>query len=119
MAHTRQADHGVPQAAIIFAAAVVAVTTSLGVLVASGALPNIGGVADPIARPGVGPTDPVWRAAEDWEHQRRQQSTFIDPVLRSADDWEEQRLQQSPYIDWAFRSAASWEEQRLQQSGAE
>jgi hypothetical protein len=107
-----------PQVAIYIGAALVAVAVFSSALALSGGFSIGGGVVDPVSRPGVGATvDPVWRAAEDWERQRRQQSAFVDPVLRSADDWEIQRRQQSPYIDWAARSAAQWEEQRRQQSG--
>jgi hypothetical protein len=108
-----------PQVAIYIGAALVAVAVLSSALVLTGTLPIIGGgQVDPVVRPiGGASVDPVWRAAEDWERQRRQQSAFVDPVLRSADDWEIQRRQQSPYIDWAARSAAQWEEQRRQQNG--
>ena len=120
MTYAQQAERGIPQAAIFIGSALVAVAVLSGTLALAGGLSITGGgQVDPIVQPGGGTADdPVWRAAEDWERQRRQQSAFVDPVLRSADAWEQQRHQQSPYIDWAARSADGWERQRLQVSRA-
>lgn len=117
MAHARQADRATAQVPIFFGAALIAAAVLSITLALSGSFSIGGGIVNPISQPVIGPNDPVWRAAEDWEQQRRQQSAYVDPVLKSADDWEYQRRQQSPYVDRAARSAEEWERQRHQQSG--
>ena len=90
MAQARPAAQGIPQAAIYFAAALVAS------LVISAAL--VIGNIQPFgpSTSGRGDASPhVLRSEAMWMTERLAQSGYLDPATRSANEWERQRHQQS------------------------
>lgn len=90
MAQARPVARGIPQAAIYFAAALIAsVVISATLLIGNVRL--FGLEADP---PGT-LSPAVLRSARMWEAERRAQMGYVDPVLESGREWERQRRQQS------------------------
>ena len=90
MTQAQRAAQGIPQAAIYFAAALVAsVAVSAMLIIGSFQLfgPSIGngGAASPH----------VLRSEAMWMTERLAQSGYLDPATRSAREWERQRRQQS------------------------
>ena len=89
MTQAQRAAQGIPQAAITFAAAVVASIVVSAVLIVGGfqvfGPSNGGGDASPH----------VLRSEAMWMTERLAQSGYIDPATRSAREWERQRRQQS------------------------
>ena len=92
MAHARQADRALPQAAMYFIAAVAAAIL-VTAIVAFAAFGLLGAQAPGVDRLQVDPA--VLDAGAQWELERRAQSGYGDPVLESGDEWERQRDQQS------------------------
>jgi hypothetical protein len=92
MAHARQADRAIPQAAsyLIAAMAAAILVTAFVAIAAFGLfnvqMPDLGGRSVDQA---------VLDSGAQWELERRAQSGYVDPVLESGDDWERQRDQQS------------------------
>jgi hypothetical protein len=90
MAQARPVAQGIPQAAIYFAAALIAsVVISAMLLIGNvrlfGPSTDGGGAASPH----------VLRSEAMWMTERLAQSGYIDPATRSAREWERQRRQQS------------------------
>jgi hypothetical protein len=77
----------------LVAAAVIAVTIVLGMLIPGRvSLPTTG------AGEGQGQAKPALVDAErEWQRQREQQGGFTDPLTQAGRDWESQRKQQSPF----------------------
>ena len=90
MAQAQPAAQGIPQAAIYFAAALIAsVIISATLLIGNVRL--FGPAADP---PGTLSPE-VLRSARMWEAERLAQMGYVDPVRESRREWERQRRQQS------------------------
>jgi hypothetical protein len=90
MTQAQRAAQGIPQAAIHFAAALVAsVVVSAMLIISSFQLfgPSNGG--DGEASPHVIRSEAMWMT------ERLAQSGYLDPATRSAREWERQRHQQS------------------------
>lgn len=90
MAQARPVAQGISQAAIYFAAALIAaVVISAMLLIGNvrlfGPSTDGGGTASPH----------VLRSEAMWMTERLAQSGYIDPATRSAREWERQRRQQS------------------------
>ena len=90
MAQARPVARGIPQAAIYFAAALVASVVISAMLVIGnvqlfGPSNGGGGAASPH----------VLRSEAMWITERLAQSGYLDPATRSAREWERQRRQQS------------------------
>lgn len=91
MAQARQAERGIPQAAIFMAAALIAAA----VLSATLLIGNFN-LFGPSATGVRGQATPAVLLSErNWLEQRLEQGGQIDPAVRSAREWERQRLQQS------------------------
>lgn len=89
MAQARPAAQGIPQAAIFFAAALVA-SLVISALLVIGTIQPFGPSTS------GGETSPhVLRSEAMWMTERLAQSGYLDPATRSARDWERQRRQQS------------------------
>jgi len=90
MAQTRSAAQGIPQAAIYFAAALIASVVISAMLV-------IGNVQlfGPSNGAGGEVSPHVLRSEAMWMAERLAQSGYIDPATQSAREWERQRHQQS------------------------
>lgn len=90
MAQAQRAAQGIPQAAIYFAAAIVASIVVSAMLVVGGFQvfgPSNGG--------GGAASPHVLRSEALWMTERLAQSGYVDPATRSAREWERQRRQQS------------------------
>ena len=90
MAQAQRAAQGIPQAAIYFAAAIVASIVVSAMLIVGGFQvfgPSTGG--------GGAASPHVLRSEALWMTERLAQSGYVDPATRSARDWERQRRQQS------------------------
>jgi hypothetical protein len=90
MAHARQADRALPQAAIFLFATLVTVI-ALGAIVAYTAF----GVRVDLPTADRAPSNPaLLESGRQWEVERRQQMGEIDPLTRYGRDWEKERRQQ-------------------------
>jgi hypothetical protein len=90
MAHTQPAARGIPQAAIYFAAALVA-SLVISAMLLTGNVQIFGPSTS-----GRGEASPhVLRSEAMWMTERLAQSGSLDPATRSAREWERQRRQQS------------------------
>ena len=92
MAHARQADRALPQAAsyLIAAMAAAILVTAIVAISAFGLFrvqaPDFEGLQVDQA---------VLDSGAQWELERRAQSGYVDSVVESGDEWERQRDQQS------------------------
>ena len=90
MAQAQRAAQGIPQAAIYFAAALLA-SLVISALLVTGSIQPFGPSTS-----GRGEASPhVLRSEAMWMTERLAQSRYLDPATRSARDWERQRRQQS------------------------
>ena len=92
MAHARQADRAIPQAANYLVAAMAAAILVIAIA-AIAAFRPFGAVAPDLDGLGVSPA--VLDSGAQWELERRAQYGYVDPVLDSGDEWERQRDQQN------------------------
>ena len=89
MAQAQQADRTFPQAAIYFAAAMIAgLILSAALLIGNF---QLFGPSTPELRQ---PSQAVLQSEASWLQQRLAESGYVDPATRSAREWERQRHQQ-------------------------
>jgi hypothetical protein len=88
MAQARPAAQGIPQAAIYFAAALIA-SVVISVMLVTGNVQLFGP-----SNGGAETSPQVLRSEAMWTTERLAQSGYLDPAARSAREWERQRGQQ-------------------------
>jgi hypothetical protein len=120
MAHAQPAERASSQTALTLAAAALLAVLLAGIVAFSPLAPFDFGA--PTGGNQVSPA--VIESGQQWELQRRQQSSYADPLtpalIESGRQWELQRRQQGGYVDplspALIESGRQWELQRRQQS---
>lgn len=90
MVQARRAAQGIPRAAIIFAAALVA-SVVISAMLVIGSIQLFG----PSTGGGGAVSAHVLRSEAMWMSERLAQGGYLDPATRSAREWERQRRLQS------------------------